>query len=108
MLNHMIIMAANSAASDPWADTFFGLDANQRFVALLTLVGCVTGVIISLAGILYSALDAAHRRRTEANLKREMLDRGMSVDEVVKVIEAVSPPEDAAGRWIASWCRGRK
>jgi hypothetical protein len=108
MLNHLVILAANSAASDPWADTFFGLDPNMRFVALLTLIGCVTGVIISLAGILYSGLDAAHRRRTEANLKREMLDRGMSVDEVVKVIEAVSPPEDAAGRWIASWCRGRK
>jgi hypothetical protein len=48
-------------------------------------------------------LDAAHRRRTEADLKREMLDRGMSVDEIVKVIEAAAPPEDAAGRWIASW-----
>ncbi len=108
MLDQLVILAVNSTGSDPWADTFFGLDANQRFVALLTLVGCVTGVIIALAGILYSALDAAHRRRTEANLKREMLDRGMSVDEVVKVIEAVSPPEDAAGRWIASWCRGRK
>lgn len=100
------VLAASS--SERWADTFFGLDANQRFVALLTLIGCVTGVIISVAGILYSALDAAHRRRTEANLKREMLDRGMSVDEVVKVIEAVSPPEDAAGRWIASWCKGRR
>jgi hypothetical protein len=108
MLNHLVTLAANSAASDPWAQTFFGLDPNQRFVALLTIVGCVTGVIISVAGILYSALDAAHRRRTDANLKREMLDRGMSVDEVVKVIEAVAPPEDAAGRWIASWCKHRR
>ncbi|MBA3480812.1 MAG: hypothetical protein H0T51_03260 [Pirellulales bacterium] len=108
MLNDLVTLAASSATGDPWADTFFGLDANQRFVALLTVVGCVTGVIISLAGIIYAAFDASHRRRTEANLKREMLDRGMSVDEVVKVIEAASPPEDAAGRWIASWCRGRK
>jgi hypothetical protein len=108
MLTHLVTLAANSAASDPWAETFFGLDPNQRFVALLTLIGCVTGVIISVAGILYSALDGAHRRRTEANLKREMLDRGMSVEEVVKVIEAASPPEDAAGRWIASWSKCRK
>ena len=93
---------------DVWANTFFGLDSDERFVLLLTLVGCITGVIITLAGLIYSAADAAHRRRTEANLKREMLDRGMSVEEVVKVIEAAPPPEDAAGRWIASWSRGRK
>ena len=108
MLNDLVTLAASSATGDPWADTFFGLDVNQRFVALLTVVGCVTGVIISLAGIIYAAFDSSHRRRTEANLKREMLDRGMSVDEVVKVIEAASPPEDAAGRWIASWSKCRK
>ena len=30
-----------------------------------------------------------------------------AVDEIVKVIEAAPPPEDATGRWIASWCRKR-
>jgi hypothetical protein len=97
-----------STSRDQWADEFFGLDQDQRFVVILTVAGCLTGLIITVAGILYSALDAAHRRRTEANLKREMLDRGMSVDEIVKVIEAASPPEDATGRWIASWCKSRK
>ena len=100
-----ILDALVLAASDPWADEFFGMDQNQRFVVILTVLGCATGLIIALAAIIYSALDAAHRRRTEANLKREMLDRGMSVDEIVKVIEAAAPPEDAAGRWIASWCK---
>jgi hypothetical protein len=103
-----VLAQAEMSLRDPWADEFFGLDQNQRFVLILTLAGCITGLIISLAGILYAALDAAHRRRTEANLKREMLDRGMSVDEIVKVIEAVAPPEDGAGRWIASWCKSRK
>ena len=98
----------DSAPRDRWADEFFGLDQDQRFVLLLTIAGCLTGLIITIAGILYSALDAAHRRRSEANLKREMLDRGMSVDEIVKVIEAAAPPEDATGRWIASWCKSRK
>jgi hypothetical protein len=108
MWQHVLAQVLESAASDPWANEFFGLDQNQRFVLLLTAFGCVTGLIIALAGILYSALDAAHRRRTEANLKREMLDRGMSVDEIVKVFEAAAPPEDATGRWIASWCKSRK
>ncbi len=98
-----------AATSDPWEGSIFeGLDANQRFVLLLTAIGVVTGILITLLSFLYSALDAAHRRRTEANLKREMLDRGMSVDEIVKVIEAAAPPEDATGRWIASWCKSRK
>jgi hypothetical protein len=105
----VILQALTVAASDPWAGSIFeGLDTNQRFVLLLTVIGATTGIVISLAGILYSALDAAHRRRNEANLKREMLDRGMSVDEIVKVIEAAAPPEDAAGRWIASWGKSGK
>ena len=109
MLTHIVTLAVNSAAADPWAGTILsGFDANQRFVGLLTIIGCVTGVIITFASLAYSALDAAHRRRTEADLKREMLDRGMSVDEVVKVIEAAAPPEDATGRWIASWSCKRK
>jgi hypothetical protein len=37
-----------------------------------------------------------------------MLDRGMSVEEVVKVIEAAGPPEDVASRWVDSWCKRRK
>ena len=35
-----------AASSDPWADTFFGLDSAQRFVALLTIAGCATGVVV--------------------------------------------------------------
>jgi hypothetical protein len=97
-----------AVTSDPWADEFFGLDANQRFVLILTLIGCVTGMVIALAGIVVSVVNSTHRRRVEADLKREMLDRGMSADEVVKVIESVSPPEDATGRWIASWCKHKK
>jgi hypothetical protein len=108
MLQQFLLLAAESTGRDPWAEEFFGLDPNQRFVLLLTAVGCGTGLVIALAGILYSAVDAAHRRRSEANLKREMLDRGMSVDEVVKVIEAAPPPEDACGRWIASWGKNQK
>jgi hypothetical protein len=107
MWQHVLAQTVD-AARDPWADEFLGLDQEQRFVVMLVVAGCLTGLIITLAGILHSALDAAHRRRTEANLKREMLDRGMSVDEIVKVIEAAAPPEDAAGRWVASWCKSRK
>ena len=105
---NMILDALVLAATDPWTDEFFGLDQNQRFVAILTILGCGTGIVITLAAFIYAAFDAAHRRRTEADLKREMLDRGMSVDEAVKIIEAAPPPEDDFGRWISCWGKGRK
>jgi len=105
-LTSLLLMAAER--SDPWTRDFLGLDANQRFVVVLTALGCATGVIISLAGIAYSWIDGANRRRIEAELKRDMLDRGMSADEVAKVIEAAPPPEDATARWIDSWCKSRK
>lgn len=78
---------------DPWTDAFFGLDANERFPLLIVAIGCVTGVIITLACIISSAISNAHQRRLEIELKREMLDRGMSADEVAKVIEASIPDE---------------
>jgi hypothetical protein len=99
-----LLAAAGKTAADPWAGSIFeGLEAGHRFVVVLTALGCATGVIISLAGIAMSWSSASQRRRIEVDLKREMLDRGMSVDEVVKIVEAAAPPEDGPGRWIASW-----
>jgi hypothetical protein len=34
-----------------------------------------------------------------------MLDRGMSADEIAKIIESAMPPEDACERVIASWAK---
>jgi hypothetical protein len=46
------------------------------FIALTTIV---TGGI---------AINAVHRRRSEIDLKRELLERGMSADEIATVIRA--------------------
>jgi hypothetical protein len=69
------------------------------------VIGYATGVFISLAGITASVVNSVHRRRIEESLKQDMLDRGMTAEEIVKVIESAAPPEDATGRWIASWCK---
>ena len=98
-----------AASEDPWRGSILeGLTPDHRFVVMLTAMGCLTGIIISLASFVASWFSSSQRRRIEAELKREMLDRGMSVDEVVKLVEAAGPPEDAAGRWIASWGKCKK
>jgi hypothetical protein len=95
--------AVLAATADRWADEFLGFDNDQRFVIVLTAIGCLTGITITLAGIVAGVTSSMHRRRVEEHLKRDMLDRGMSADEIVKVIEAAAPPEDAAGRLVANW-----
>jgi hypothetical protein len=98
---------AASSSEDYWASEFLGLDQDQRFVVILTAIGCATAVIITLAGIAYSWIDGANRRRVEAELKREMLDRGMTAEDISKVVESVGL-EDATERWLASWCSKKK
>jgi hypothetical protein len=43
--------------------------------------------IIATTGLVANSI---HRRRTEADLKRELLDRGMSAEEIATVIAATS------------------
>jgi hypothetical protein len=107
MIESLLLFAQAGAPSsgDPVMESFLGLDHGERFAALAIVVGCATGIVIALAGFISGTIDKVHRRRIEAELKRDMLDRGMSADEVVKVIEAAAPPDDATQRWIASWCR---
>jgi hypothetical protein len=93
---------------DPWTRTFFGLGQGQRFVVIIVGIGCLTAVILGTLGIITSAINTVHRRRAEMELKREMIDRGMSGDEIAKVIESAAPPDDATQRLIASWARKNK
>jgi hypothetical protein len=91
------------AANDWWTEQLFGLDKDERFVLLVVVVGCITGIILGSLGIISSLVGTIQRRRSEVDLKREMLDRGMSADEIAKVIEAATLPEDGVQRWIATW-----
>jgi hypothetical protein len=82
-----------------------GMKAEHRFVLLIIGIGCGTGVILGTLGIISSAITSVVRRRAEMDLKRDMIDRGMSAEEIAKVIESATPPEDATQRLIASWAR---
>ena len=98
----------NVLLADWGTDLVSGMNASQRSAILIVAIACATGVILGLAGIIYSAFDSVHRRRMEIGLKRDMIERGMSAEEITQVIEAAPPLEDATSRWIASWCDKKK
>jgi hypothetical protein len=89
-----------------WATSALSeLDPDKRFALIVVVVGCATGVICTLVVFISSTINSIHLRRVEADMKREMIERGMSAEEITKVIEAAMPPEDATQRWIASWAK---
>lgn len=89
-------------------DSLSDLNLNNRFALIVVVVGCATGVICTLVVFASTTINSMHRRRLEADMKREMIERGMSADEITKIIEAASPPEDGTQRWIASWANKKK
>ena len=84
------------------------LEPGQRFALIVVVVGCATGVLCTLVGCISSTINSIHHRRVEADMKRDMIERGLSADEITKIIEAAMPPEDATQRWIASWAKTKK
>jgi hypothetical protein len=86
-----------SVSSHSWADFFVGIDPDQRWLLLVIAIGCSVGLILGLVGILSSALGTMQRHRAEMVLKREMLERGLSADEIATVIEAGSSEKTAGG-----------
>ena len=93
-------LAATTAIEENWSATFFGLDQEQRFVLLIICVVGIPVLLIAIAGIISGTISAVHRRRMDADMKQDMLDRGMSSEEIARVIEA-SPPRDWLERWAA-------
>jgi hypothetical protein len=107
MSNYLASVAMFAQMSVGGGD-FSGLDSNQQFTLIMVLVGCVTGIICTFIVLASGTINSIHRRRMEVEMKREMIERGMSADEIEKVIEAASPPEDGWERWVASWGKPKR
>jgi hypothetical protein len=99
----ILLAEATNNAVDPWASTFFGLDESKRFVLMIVGIGCATGILIALPSVVLNLVGNIQRHRVNTDFKREMLDRGMSAEEIAKIIESTPLPEDGVGRWIATW-----
>lgn len=88
--------------SAPTAESFFdGFSADQRFGLVFFVVGCIVflALILIMAGA--SVWSEIKLKQIEADSKRDMLDRGMTADEIQQVIEAT--PRGGFARWISSW-----
>jgi hypothetical protein len=58
------------------------------------LAGLTAGVLVVFAvviGIICLTVYKIHKNRTDVALKRELLDRGMSADEIATIISAAPP-----------------
>ena len=89
---------AQAEANRGLRDTFLGIGGGEWFFISLVLTGCVTTIICTIA----STIRKMHRDRLNDELKREMVERGLSVEEIVQVIEADTLPEDTVARWMAT------
>jgi len=100
MLSILQDVAVLAQASDWWTENFFGLDQEKRFVILILAIVFGTTILITIAGIIGGTLSGIHRRRLEANLKQDMLDRGMSAEDVAQVVESTRL-DSFLDRWAA-------
>ena len=80
-----------------------GFDSTQRFSLVIVGIGCVTLVSTVLISVLLTCWHKLKSDQVEADLKRDMLDRGMTADEIQKVIEAT--PQSGMDRLMGSWCK---
>ena len=81
---------------------FRGFASDERLVLLLVSIGCLTGVIIFIAALIAGTMRKMRQAKLDDDLKREMIERGMSAEEITQVIEAESPPEDYLNRLLDS------
>ena len=66
------------------------IQPDERFA--LCVVAIIFGVTLAVftIGIVSLTVRSIHRSRVETSLKRELLDRGLSVDEIAKIVQATA------------------
>jgi hypothetical protein len=78
-------------SSSSWTSFFMDIAPEQRWLLLVITIGCLVGLITTVAAIVMSSLRSIYKQRTETDLKRELVERGMSADEIAKIIQAAAP-----------------
>jgi hypothetical protein len=73
-----------------WVDVLMSIDSEQRWLLLVIAIGCFVGLILGIVSLVMGGIGSMQDSRAELALKREMLDRGMSAEEIATVIAATS------------------
>ena len=68
------------------------IQPDQRFaLSITTIVICLTALVFVI-GLVSHTIGKFHRARLESALKHELLNRGMSADEIAQIVEASAAP----------------
>ncbi len=82
---------------------FDGFQADDRFALTVVALGCTTAVVIFCIIGVSHLVESLRKNNAVMELKRDMLDRGMSAQEIKEVIEAAPMPENGFDRMMANW-----
>lgn len=79
------------------------LNSDQRFVLVIIALGCGTGIVIAMTGIITGVWHNVRRREAELELTRDLLDQGKTAEEIERILR----PSDGFTRAIGSWTSGK-
>ncbi len=71
-----------------------GIPSPDRPLVLLITLLIVASLVMGVAASAARVVNTVHRRRVEADLKQDMLDRGMSVDEIERMIKLTADSDN--------------
>jgi hypothetical protein len=87
-MNLSPLIAQMSAEPVEVQSLWAGFDGDQRFVLAIIGVTCLTLILIVLGCVTAAVWSAVRTKQIDADLRRDMLDRGMTADEIDKVMSS--------------------
>jgi hypothetical protein len=100
MLTHLYNLILAETSDKPF-QSLLDLSPNDRLPVVIVTIVFSAGIIVASVAIIGGLLHTYHRHRLQADLKRELLDRGLSPDEVVRVIQAAPAKNGVDGRRVS-------
>ena len=95
------------AQSDPWKDVFFGLESEEyRIAVIVVAIGCSTLLLLVLGCVLMNIWGSVRQKQIDSELKQDMLDRGMTAEQIEQVIKA--QPKEGIDHWLEVWAKKKK
>lgn len=107
MGNSLILLAQQEVAATQSTQYFFGInDPTHRFVVLLVCIGCLTLVSLIVFTAVATCWNSVRQKQIEAELKQDMLDRGMTAEEIEQVVKA--QPKEGLDHWMEVWAKKKR